>query len=46
MVQSNPNRVGDSANGLTFIGNVIQESTLGDTLAMEFGASFGCSRNC
>ena len=41
VVQSNPNRVGDSANGLTFISNVIQESTLGDTLAMEFGATLG-----
>ena len=46
VVQSNPSRVGDSANGLTFISNVIQESTLGDTLAMEFGADLGCSRNC
>ena len=41
VVQSNPSRVGDSANGLTFISNVIQESTLGDTLAMEFGAALG-----
>jgi hypothetical protein len=35
-----PNRIGDSANGISFISNVTQESILGDTLALEFGSDF------
>ena len=41
IVQSNPNRIGDSANGLTFLSNVRQESFLGDTLAVEAGLALG-----
>ena len=41
IVQSNPSRIGDSANGLTFLSNVRQESFLGDTLAVEAGLALG-----
>ena len=36
-----PNRTGDSANGISFISNVTQESILGDTLAVEPGVVLG-----
>lgn len=36
-----PNRIGDSANGISFISNVTQESILGDTLAIEAGVDLG-----
>jgi len=36
-----PNRIGDSANGISFISNVTQESILGDTLAIEPGVDLG-----
>ena len=36
-----PNRTGDSANGISFISNVTQESILGDTLAIESGVALG-----
>jgi hypothetical protein len=40
-VSVKPNRIGDSANGISFISNVTQESILGDTLAIESGAELG-----
>ena len=40
-ISVNPNRVGDSANGISFISNVTQESTLGDTIALEAGVDLG-----
>ena len=35
LVVANPTRTSDNTNGISFIGNVTQESILGDTLAME-----------
>jgi len=35
-----PVRTTDNANGIAFVGNVTQESILGDTLALEFGSEF------
>jgi len=40
-VSVKPNRIGDSANGISFISNVTQESILGDTLAVEAGVELG-----
>ena len=40
-ISVNPNRTGNSANGISFISNVTQESILGDTLAVEPGVDLG-----
>jgi len=40
-VSVKPNRIGYSANGISFISNVTQESILGDTLAVEAGVELG-----